>query len=178
MVTLTYRAGASHRQKQVSDYLQRLRVWAARRGLAFGYVWVIELTKAGVPHYHLVIWLPRGYRLPKGDVVGWWAHGMTQTARARNAVGYLVKYSTKANYCGHSIPKGSRLFGCGGLSAEDRRSKSWQLLPEYVRDAFDEGDDVKRAPGGGWVSASTGEWVEGVRLIYYDHYIYAVKEEV
>jgi hypothetical protein len=37
---------------------------------------------------------------------------------------------------------------------------SWWLLPRYVREHFSQGDSVRRAPGGGWISRDTGEWLE------------------
>lgn len=171
-VTLTYAPDAEHRQKQVAEYLRCVRRWAQRGNHAFGYTWVLELTKKGRPHYHVVFWLSRGVRMPKGDTRGWWPHGSTQTQRARNPVGYLVAYSKKAKEC--ELPRGARLFGCGGLSLEDRRSKSWRLLPAYVRAAFDVGDDVCRVRGGGYASRTTGAFLAGARLIYYGHHIWAV----
>lgn len=180
LITLTYRADAEHRRKHVSEYLDRLRKWArSKKGgrQQIGYVWVIELTEKGKPHYHVLVWTATRRAIPKGDQAGWWPHGMTQTARAKNGsetISYLVDYLSKGNSV-HSIPRGARLFGCGGLTAADRRSKAYQLLPRYVRDAFDEGDGVIRAKGGGWVSRVTGEFLPGSRLVYYDHFIYCVK---
>lgn len=172
MVTLTYAPDAQHRQQQVAEYLRRVRKWAKRGRHSFGYVWVLELTKKGRPHYHVVFWLSRGVRMPKADARGWWPHGMTQTARARNPVGYLVKYASKGDSV-TAIPRGSRLFGCGGLSLDDRRQKSWRLLPAYVRAAFDAGDNVTKVRGGGYVARTTGEFLASVSLVFYDHHIWA-----
>jgi hypothetical protein len=41
--------------------------------------------------------------------------------------------------------------------------KSWLLLPSYVREAFNESDDVARCPGGGWLSRTTGTYLEIAR---------------
>ena len=65
------------------------------KGIFIHYVWVLELTKRGRPHYHVLFWLPRGISMPKADKQGWWRHGMTNTVPARSPVGYLCKYTSK-----------------------------------------------------------------------------------
>jgi hypothetical protein len=46
-----------------------------------------------------------------------------------------------------------------------------------VKEAFDEGDRIVRARGGGWLNHDTGEFLEGVRLVYYGHHIFVVNGE-
>ena len=58
------------------------------------YVWVLELTKRGRPHYHVLFWLPKGVSMPKADKQGWWKHGMTRSG-GHSPVGYLCKYTSK-----------------------------------------------------------------------------------
>lgn len=167
MLTLTYAPDAKHRQKQVAELIQHhIKPWFERRGYRCRYVWVLELTKRGVPHYHLLLWIPRGERLPKPDRAGWWPYGMTQIQWARSAVGYLTKYASKGT--DGELPKGARLFGCGGLTLAQRRTKAYRLLPKFVRDAFDIGDGVRREKGGGWVALATGEYLPGYTLVYDD----------
>ena len=95
MVTLTYRDDVEWSPRQVSNYLKCVREWARRKGIFLHYVWVLELTKRGRPHYHVLFWLPRGISMPKADKQGWWRHGMTNTVPARSPVGYLCKYTSK-----------------------------------------------------------------------------------
>ena len=92
MVTLTYRDDVDWSPRQVSNYLKCVREWARRKAIFLHYVWVLELTKRGRPHYHVLFWLPRGISMPKADKQGWWRHGMTNTVPARSPVGYLCKY--------------------------------------------------------------------------------------
>jgi len=95
--------------------------------------------------------------MPKADKRGWWCQGMTQTVWARNAVGYLAKYASKGNG-DQVISKGVRLYGIGGLSASSRLNRAWWNLPSGVRVWGFPSDRWRRAPGGGWVSRSSGEW--------------------
>lgn len=175
-VTLTYRPDATYRKRQVADFLKCVRRWCQRRGYACRYVWVMELTKRGVPHYHVMIWIPRGERLPKPDRAGWWPYGATQIQWARSPVGYLVKYASKGD-SGCALPRGARLFGCGGLTAHERQTKSWRLLPLYVRREFERDDKPMRAKGGGWLSPVTGAWLPAWRLIFQDGCIKAIPPE-
>ena len=83
MVTLTYRDDVDWSPRQVSNYLKCVREWARRKGIFIHYVWVLELTKRGRPHYHVLFWLPKGVSMPKADKQGWWKHGMTRSARSK-----------------------------------------------------------------------------------------------
>jgi len=156
MVTLTYRDDVEWSAKHISTYLDSVKKWLLRKGHGFRYVWVFELTKRGRPHYHVLVWMPRGLCMPKADKRGWWSHGMTKTEWARNAVGYIAKYASKGN--GEQvIPKGVRLYGVGGLNARSRMFRAWWNLPTGVRRWGLPADQWRRAFGGGWVCRRTGE---------------------
>lgn len=128
MLTLTYRPEVDWSPRHVTGLLKNVREWHKRRGHVCRYAWVLELTEAGRPHYHVLFWLPRGLTLPKPDKQGWWPHGMTRIEWARSPVGYLVKYASKG-IDGDELPKGARLSGCGGLSGAARAVRSWRLCP-------------------------------------------------
>jgi hypothetical protein len=162
MLTLTYREDVDYSPRQVSQLVSHIRKWLKRHGApAVAYVWVMELTQRGRPHYHLLVWLPKGLTLPKPDKQGWWPWGHTRIEWARSALGYLVKYASKTEQHGqevdYAIPEGARLYGNGGLDQWRRRLRRWRLLPQWVREAFDFEDDPRRAEGGGFVSRRTGE---------------------
>ncbi|MCB1758323.1 MAG: hypothetical protein KDI68_00895 [Gammaproteobacteria bacterium] len=158
MLTLTYRPEADWEAKQITRCVKALRVWMERRGHPLRYVSVLELTRAGKPHYHLLIWLPRGLSLPKPDKRGWWCHGWTRIEWARNALGYIAKYASKGT-SGGKFPKGARLTNSGGLTRRSRFERAWWLAPGWVREQFTVEDRPVRAPGGGWVSRVTGDWL-------------------
>jgi hypothetical protein len=133
MVTLTYRPGEDWAPRQITVCMQRIRAYLSRRGLPSRYVWVLEATKAGRPHYHVLIQLPYGFSMPKPDKQGWWTHGLTRTEIARRAVGYLAKYASKA---GSAITwKGARCYGVSGLSSRNRAVLSFWRAPRWVRTA-------------------------------------------
>ena len=79
MVTLTYRDDVDWSPRQVSNYLKCVREWARRKGIFIHYVWVLELTKRGRPHYHVLFGCLKGVSMPKADKQGWWKHGMTRS---------------------------------------------------------------------------------------------------
>lgn len=144
MVTLTYGPRATWEARHISQTLACLGEWARRhkrlRGLRLPYTWVLELTQAGVPHYHLLVWLPVGTQLPKFDRRGWWRHGHTRVEAARNAVGYIAKYASKgvALTLLGEVPRGARLSGRGGLPRQcmQAREARWWRLPGWLRERF------------------------------------------
>jgi hypothetical protein len=156
MVTLTYRDGADWRGTHMTRCIDALRIWCKREGFACRYVWVAELQQRGAIHYHLVLWVPQGVRIPHFDRKGWWPHGMTRSERANHATGYCMSYLKKGSHDG-AFPKGSRRYGVGGLDHSLRRARRWLGLPAFVQGRSSIHDDWRRAKGGGWVSPD-GEW--------------------
>jgi hypothetical protein len=160
MLTLTYANGGDWRPEHLSRLVETMRKWFKRRGVALRYVWVAELQKRGVIHYHMALWVPHGFRLPKADECGWWPHGSTRIELARNAVPYLMKYLSKGSDkagCWR-LPQGARMYGVGGVDHALRRARRWLGLPAFVRSRSDIADDWRRAPGGGWVDADGVIW--------------------
>lgn len=157
MVTLTYAALGMWSSRHVTRYLKNCREWFRRRNESFHYCWVAELQKRGAVHYHVMIWMPKGYRLPKPDKCGWWPHGMTRIEKARNAVGYLAKYVSK-DALRVDFPKGLRLHGRGGLSTNSQVELRWWCSPSWARRWTKSICDVRRFSGGGFIRNDTGEW--------------------
>lgn len=146
MVTLTYRdADVMHEHSDIREYIQRLRVWISSlnrsvplkkrngRKAWFKYVWVIEQTKTGRPHYHVLFWLPKWLRLPNADTFGWWRKGLSNQVLAKNAVGYLVKYCSKCGSIAVPFDKGVRLFGLGGLTTNERDRYAYFRSPSWLK---------------------------------------------
>ena len=155
MVTLTYRDDVDWSPRQVSNYLKCVREWARRKGIFIHYVWVLELTKRGRPHYHVLFWLPRGISMPKADKQGWWRHGMTNTVPARSPVGYLCKYTSKGFDSWGKLPRGGRLYGHGGYTPKMRITRAWLIAPSWVRELIDQCDGVRKV-GCYWVNRVSG----------------------
>lgn len=157
MVTLTYAESTLWDPKQLAAFFHRVRMWFARKGLKATYVWVLELTKRGRPHYHVLIRLPVSVRLPRPDDVGWWPHGSTRTEQARGAVGYIAKYASKGGERA-DFPKGARLHGSAGLTPEGRIYVQFWNLPVWCREQLENVTRVKRVAGG-FVVAETGQFL-------------------
>jgi hypothetical protein len=176
MLTTTYAKGSDRSPRDISDLLKRIRGYFDRavriryRGNRprLRYLWVGELTKAGVPHYHVLIWIPRGIFLPKADKRGWWPHGHTQIQKARNAVGYLAKYASKwTGAMAEAFPKGFRTHGVGGLGDESKRELRWWKAPTDAREALGPLADIRKALGG-YVDKLTGEfWPSPWRVFFH-----------
>ena len=161
MVTCTYADGVFMEPRHITKLLKNLRDWAGRRGFSLPYVWVLERgSRYGRLHYHVVVWTPPGFMLPKPDKQGWWPFGSTRIERARKPVGYIVGYAKKEkDKAGDPPPKGFRIHGCGGLKWAERLRRAWWSAPRWVRECWPDPFEMPRpCPGGGWVSKVTGEW--------------------
>lgn len=166
-VTLTYRGVQDWRPDHLSAAMAGWRSHCKRAGIGCRYVWVAELQNRGAVHYHLIVWTPKGARMPKWDLptttasgreVGkLWAHGMTNRQRAKNGVGYLMKYLSKMGEL-HTFPDGLRLHGSGGLQDYAKQVRTWYNLPEWVKREYGVGD-VKRR-GGRLIVMDSGEILE------------------
>jgi hypothetical protein len=159
MLTLTYARDGEWQPKHITALLKCIRSWAKRRDVSIPYVWVAELTKRGRVHYHVLLWLPRGFSIPKPDLRGWWTHGSSRIEWAKCAGGYLAKYASKATGA-TTYPKGARISGSGGLESSERQERRWWLLPSWLRDSAEVDQDWKRAPS----KTGGGFWSQPLRL--------------
>lgn len=165
-LTLTYREGSDSSPRDVSELLKRMRGHFNRTRAgrsrwqreSFRYVWVGELTQRLRPHYHIMLWVPKGMYFGKVDQRGWWPHGSTQIEKARNCVGYLAKYASKFTpFTAGAFPKGFRTHGVGGLNAESRRELRWWKAAKEAREALGADADIRKCKGG-WFDRLTGEF--------------------
>jgi hypothetical protein len=156
MVTLTYAPEHDWAPHQISGLIRAVRQWLKRRGVAIRHVWVQEFTKKGRPHYHVLLWLPHGLTLPKPDKRGWWPWGMTKIEWARNAIGYIAKYASKADSLCKPAP-GAHMHGSGGLTDDALLEQRWWKLPAWAREIVSKEDRCKPRRGGGLLIPSSGE---------------------
>jgi hypothetical protein len=152
-MTLTYENATDFSPKHISEFLGRLRRVLKRMGQTLPYAWVFE--RASHLHYHLLLWLPRGYVLDLAKLSKWWPFGSTwvQSCRSVKAWGrYIAKFNSIAQ-----LPKGARLYGCGGLDQDGKLAVSRAALPRWLLALVPVGHRARRCPGGGWVDIATGE---------------------
>lgn len=134
MVTLTYRPDVGWSPKHVTELLQHYRMYFKRRKLVLHYVWGVELQGNGKPHYHVIMWLPKGITPPLPDKQGWWPHGMSNAKFVYSAAGYVAKYASKAEgQSGHHLPKRARLWGHGGLKLFERAPIAYAVAPRWLK---------------------------------------------
>lgn len=153
LFSLTYRDVNGWKPEHITIFLNRVRAHLARRQFKLTYVWVAELQKRGALHYHVIIWLPSGFRLPKVGRSGWWPHGFTDQKMAEKGVGYLMKYISK-DETKHKYPKGVRIYGYGGVDVFVRRKVRFFRASSAIRRQVSDSGltykdvDIRRVPGG------------------------------
>lgn len=136
-LTLTYHHGDDWQPGHMGDFTRAVRKWFERAGETFRMAWVAETQSRGAIHYHAILFVPRHLRLPCPDRCGWWPHGMTKVETARNPVGYLTKYASKTGENeAQRFPRGARMHGCCGLSAQRRRWRRTSLAAQWIRAEF------------------------------------------
>lgn len=164
MVTLTYAPDATWHGRHISGFLHNARQWHKRLGKRMHYVWTAEMQERGAVHYHVVFWLPSGYRLPKPDQRGWWPHGSSRIDPARTGVGYIAKYASKGAE-GPAFPRGVRIHGAGGLDQDGKRQARFWRAPSEAREFFGAGADIRPITGGRVCSLTGLFWRSPWRLV-------------
>lgn len=169
-MTLTYRTGADYAPRDLSKF--RAVVFAQIKRsyptlkIPLPYLWVLDrgslgkmkgssLT-TGVLHYHLLLWVPRGFPL-RERLARWWPHGSTWHERCKCPQDW-TSYMTKATRA--TFPKGSRLYGCGGLDDTGKLAVARAGWPRWLLRHIPRGERAKRIAGAGWVHVETGELYE------------------
>jgi hypothetical protein len=171
MITPTYAPGQYWESHDITALVKHIRHWLGRRGVEMRYVWVMEYTKRGAPHYHMLVWLPLGITLPYPDKRGWWTKGWTNQEWAKNAIGYIAKYASKGSDLVQYV-RGARHHGNGGQTGDALLEQRWWKLPAWMRANVKPSDRARRAPtgtGGGFVMPDTGEVYTSPYEVIFDH---------
>lgn len=149
-LTLTYAKQGEFSSKHISAFIDNLRRFAKTTGHRLPYLWVLE--QASHLHYHLLVWLPKGVRLPKDRLSRWWRWGSTWVEACRSAgdwAHYLRKFDGASR-----LPAGARLYGYGGVAADSRVAIHRSGLPQWLKAKT---VNCCRRTRGGWVDTATGE---------------------
>jgi len=152
MVTLTYCGVDDWRPNQIRGYMLLLRRYLGRRLLA--YAWVAELQQRGAVHYHVLLIVHRGTRVPMPDRSGMWLWGSSRVEAART-IWYIAKYASKGCFTG-DFPGGLRIFAVwisqGVIDGVRRWVMRLSTLPVWlgviVQSIADMDDWPCRSPGG------------------------------
>ena len=155
-VTLTYAREKDFCPKHISRFINCLRAKLKRQGHQLPYIWVLE--RAGVLHYHLAVWLPRGSKLDPADLAKWWPWGRTWNEACRKVsawIHYLSKRGSKTE-----LPSGARVFGSGGLDVKAKEVVQRSMLPLWLKAVLPPNAMIKRVRKLGWVNVDTKEIYE------------------
>lgn len=148
---LSYRQGEGYEPRHIRRFLDVMSQHLRRQlGEGVPVIWVAELQekrlRSGAPpiecvHYHVMVWVPRGFKLPKPDTRKhsgrgeWWPHGSSRVEKSYSRSSrYLAKYASKGVGDSSQLPKGIRLYGVRGLEGFWRGHFEYWQLPAYVRD--------------------------------------------
>jgi len=153
VVTLTYHDQSAYTKKHISTFVDALRRVLHRLGHRFPYAWVLE--KAGQLHYHLMLWLPRGFKLDFACLEKWWPWGSTWVENCRNIKAwgrYMAKCDSMAK-----LPKRARFYGYGGLDEAGKTAVARAGMPLWLTQLLPADHRAHRCLGGGWMDIVTGE---------------------
>jgi hypothetical protein len=167
MLTLTYKDVDGWHLYDIRDFMKALH--QVLGDSLYAYAWVLEMQKRGVPHYHVLLYVKRGTRIPKPDAK-LWRHGLSKIETVRTPF-YICKYTSKGKqkqYQKEGFPAGARMFAVKVYKTDIppdefldfRMSSLPSWLRPYIKEAYDEmGVSVtwRRNRGGGWLIVQTGE---------------------
>lgn len=152
-VTLTYAKDTDFCPKHITGFINCLRVKLKRQGHQLLYVWVLE--RASALHYHLALWLPRGFKLDHSDLAKWWHQGSTWSKACRKVpawICYISKRESKVN-----LPVSARVFSYGGLDKKAKEAVHVASQPRWLKALLPKNAKVRRVPRIGWIDMNTGE---------------------
>lgn len=166
MVTLTYENKDAWQPNHIRDFMKALKERLGKGLLA--YAWVLEMQERGAPHYHLLLYVRRGAKIPKPDEAGLWKYGSTKIETVKKGPFYIVKYTGK-EYQKNGLPAGARMFAvkiyAHALAPEEMLPFRLSAAPSWLRPHVEAaaalvGAELRwtRVYGGGWVIRDTGEF--------------------
>lgn len=139
MILLTYRRVKDYRAGHIRDYLKDLKRRLGSNLLSFA--WVAELQGRGAVHYHLILLVNKGSRIPKPDESKMWKHGLSGIHTARQPF-YLLKYTGKERQKDLSrYPRSCRLYAVSVRGLSGAIKEQFRIEAGIVSGAGHETDD-------------------------------------
>ena len=175
-IGLTYSPENDYSPLHITEMVRHVRKWCADRSIPCRYLWVAEMQKRGVIHYHMLVFHPKKFNFPFPDRKGWWPHGSTNRSTGiKWASRYMAKYMSKGDAA--PFPKGARTYGSGGIDGTGKIEMRYWKLPTWVRDILNpdrpevllEIPDVPKRVLGGFASVTTGEFYPSPWEVYFNH---------
>jgi hypothetical protein len=176
-VGFTYRPGSDYEPRHITELISKIRQWCDRQGIPCVYIWVAEMQKRGVIHYHMIVFHPKRLQFPKPDKQGWWLHGSTSRRPGiKHAVPYMAKYMSKGDIAAY--PKGARTYGSGGIKGVYRLEQRWWKLPAWVREQVAPEDCSKRVKGGFLIPDTSEILITPWRVLFRGGLIYIQRKDI
>jgi hypothetical protein len=155
MVTLTYREISGWKPNHIRDYMKKMRKILGRDLRA--YAWVAEMQERGAVHYHLVLCVNSGTRIPMPDRSGFWDYGLSRVEIARTPYYLVLYYGKKYQKDFEKFPKGARCFAIWLDCEELKDTCAWLGLSSAQQLWIDQiGADEIRMCMRNWKGA--GDW--------------------
>jgi hypothetical protein len=107
MVGLTYRPGKCYSPNDIRSFMLAMRKKLGDK--LWAYAWVSELQERGALHYHVLLYVAPGTRVPYPDKSRMWLLGSSKVDRNVKSVYYIVSYTKKGGQKDYSLfPEGAR----------------------------------------------------------------------
>lgn len=157
MIGLTYRPGEEWKANDIREFIISFKKKVGVKNI-IAMARVGELQERGAVHYHIVVVVKRGIRIPKPDKSGLWRHGSSRVEVARSPF-YLVSYTKKSYQKEGEFPKGLRMYDVWINPEYISFLEKWHfrlstlpgwLKTEVIKDVDNIGSKWKRLVGGGW----------------------------
>jgi len=134
MITLTYKKAEDYKAGDIRDFMKLMKKKLDSKLVAFA--WVAEMQKRGAVHYHIILAVEKGTRIPRPDSSRMWPHGMSRIETARTPY-YLLSYTGKEHQKDlGAYPKGCRLYAVSVRGAQ-KELMAYDELPGYEEIADD-----------------------------------------
>jgi len=140
MILLTYEKVEDYSPGHIRDYMKKLKRVVGKN--LFGFAWVSEIQERGAVHYHLVMVVKKGSRIPLPDKSGMWPYGNSGIHTAKTPY-YLLKYTGKERQKDLSrYPKSCRLYSVSLRLPEGPSKAYFESKREYEK-LLGGGDDFE-----------------------------------
>lgn len=160
MIGLTYKPGVEWKANDIRDFIARLKRKVGQKNI-IGMARVGELQQRGAVHYHIIIVVKKGVRIPKPDKSRLWLHGSSRVEVARSPF-YIVSYTKKKYQKEGIFPKGLRMYEVWINPEYITMLEKWYfrlstlpawLKAQIIKDVDNLGAKWDRLVGGGWLYA-------------------------
>lgn len=109
MIGMTYKNADDYKPGHFHQYLKKIKQMLGEN--LIGFAWVAELQMRGAIHYHLMLAVKKGTRIPKPDESGMWPWGSSNICTARSYF-YICSYLGKEYQKDlDKYPKSARMYG-------------------------------------------------------------------